>query len=155
MLQMAYTDPVIAARDIQALTDLVAAAIPIETFILYTVLTLRENDMVTNNPSPPYCPYDSMTQRVLTPNDMPASPPSSGQLRGRPITPTLRYTAHRRVATTCGTTPQLETSYSSLSTTLRRYCHRHSTSRLAHSDPPSIVRVHPLDIAPITLQALL
>ena len=51
MLQMAYTDPAIAARDIQALTNIMAAAIPTEIFILYTVLALRDNDMVINTTS--------------------------------------------------------------------------------------------------------
>ncbi len=105
MLQIAYTDPAIAARDIQALTNIMAAAIPTYIFILYTVLTLRENDMVINTTSPSYCPYDSTAQRVLTPRDIPAPSPLSGQLSGRPIPPTLRLTAHRRMATTFGTTP--------------------------------------------------
>ena len=34
MLQMAYTDPDIVARDIKALTNIMAAAIPTEIFIL-------------------------------------------------------------------------------------------------------------------------
>ena len=42
MLQMEYSTPEHATGDAQALTDLVAEAIPVETFILYTNVTLRE-----------------------------------------------------------------------------------------------------------------
>ncbi len=37
--------------DMQALTDLVSVAIPIETFILFTELALREEEMMTHTPS--------------------------------------------------------------------------------------------------------
>ncbi len=40
MLQIEYLTPVHAAVDAQALTDLVAVAIPVEAFILYTGVTL-------------------------------------------------------------------------------------------------------------------
>jgi hypothetical protein len=42
MLQAAFTAPEPAARDIQALTDLVSVAIPVEIFIFFTAITLRE-----------------------------------------------------------------------------------------------------------------
>jgi hypothetical protein len=59
MLQTVYTAPDIAARDIQALTDLVASAIPTETLILFTTINLRENEMVTITPPPhPHYPLD-------------------------------------------------------------------------------------------------
>ena len=45
MLYMEYTTPELAAGDAQALADLVALAIPVETFILYTVVTLQEEKM--------------------------------------------------------------------------------------------------------------
>jgi hypothetical protein len=50
MLQTAYTTPDMASRDIQALTDLVTSAIAAETFILFTTITLREDEMVIHNP---------------------------------------------------------------------------------------------------------
>jgi hypothetical protein len=40
MMQMAYTTPESEAKDTQALSDLVAVAIPVETFILFTAATL-------------------------------------------------------------------------------------------------------------------
>ena len=40
MLQMEYITPKHAAEDAQAVTDIVTVAIPVETFILYTVVTL-------------------------------------------------------------------------------------------------------------------
>jgi len=46
MLQAAYTTPELAARDTQAPTDLVAVAIPVETFALFTAVTLRKEAMV-------------------------------------------------------------------------------------------------------------
>jgi hypothetical protein len=39
---MAYTTPELAARDTHAVTDLVAVAIRVETFILFTAETLQE-----------------------------------------------------------------------------------------------------------------
>ena len=50
MLHMVYTTPEDAARDVQALTDLVASAIPTETFILYTSFSLREDEMLIHTP---------------------------------------------------------------------------------------------------------
>ena len=50
MLQASYTAPEPASRDTQDLTDLVSVAIPVETFILFTELTLREEEMVTHIP---------------------------------------------------------------------------------------------------------
>ena len=47
MLQATYTAPELAARNTQALTDLVSVAIPVETFILFTAIALREEEMVT------------------------------------------------------------------------------------------------------------
>jgi hypothetical protein len=40
MLQTVYTAPEPAAPDTKALTDLVSVAIPVETFILFTAVTL-------------------------------------------------------------------------------------------------------------------
>ena len=40
MLQAAYTTPEAVARDNQALTNLVFVAIPVETFVLFTTVTL-------------------------------------------------------------------------------------------------------------------
>ena len=51
MLQAAYTTPELAAKDTQSLNDLAAVAIPVETFILLTTVTLREKEMVVYNPS--------------------------------------------------------------------------------------------------------
>ena len=50
MLQATYTAPEPAAKDTKALTDLVSVAIPVETFILFTAITLREEDLVTHTP---------------------------------------------------------------------------------------------------------
>ena len=51
MLHTAYTTPELATRDTQAFTDLVAVAIPVEPFILFTAVTLREEEMVIYTPS--------------------------------------------------------------------------------------------------------
>jgi hypothetical protein len=51
MLQAAYATPKIAARDTKALTYLVFVAIPVETFILFTAVTLREEEIVRHTPS--------------------------------------------------------------------------------------------------------
>jgi len=101
MLQMVYTDPNFAARDIQGLTDLVASAIPTESFILYTVITLRDNDMVTSTPSPHHCQHDSISPRGPTLSAPLASPPSPGYLRGHIVTATSGPIAHQSVAPTC------------------------------------------------------
>jgi hypothetical protein len=50
MLQAAYTTPEAVARDTQALPNLVSVVIPVETFILFTTMTLREEEMGTNTP---------------------------------------------------------------------------------------------------------
>ena len=50
MLQSSYTAPEPATRDTQALTDPVSVAIPVEAFILFTEMALREERMVTNTP---------------------------------------------------------------------------------------------------------
>jgi hypothetical protein len=52
MLQASYTAPELAVRDTHALTDLVSLAIPVKTFILFTAITLREEEMLTH--TPPY-----------------------------------------------------------------------------------------------------
>jgi hypothetical protein len=54
MLQAAYATPEAVARDTQALIDLVSVAIPVETLILFTAVTLREEGMVTNTPPNPH-----------------------------------------------------------------------------------------------------
>ncbi len=51
MVQASYTTPEPAGRDTQALTDVVSVAIPLETFILFTSVTLREEEMVVYTPS--------------------------------------------------------------------------------------------------------
>jgi hypothetical protein len=51
MLQVAYTTPELAARDTQALTYLVSATIPVETLIVFTAVTLREEKIVIHTPS--------------------------------------------------------------------------------------------------------
>ena len=43
-----------AAGDNQALTNLVVISIPVETFILYTVVTLQEEERAVRTPSYPY-----------------------------------------------------------------------------------------------------
>ena len=50
-LQTTYTAPEPATKDTHALTDLVSVAIPVETFILYTAIILREEEMTTHTPS--------------------------------------------------------------------------------------------------------
>jgi hypothetical protein len=67
MLQAVYTAPEPGARDIQALTDLVSVAIPVETFILFTAVTLQEKEMACHTPtsSPPI--YGSRILPLLTP----------------------------------------------------------------------------------------
>jgi hypothetical protein len=51
LLQATYTAPEPAAKDTQALTAIVSVATPVKTFILYTAITLREEEMVTHAPS--------------------------------------------------------------------------------------------------------
>jgi hypothetical protein len=51
MLQSAYITSELGARDTYALTYLVAVAIPVETFTLFTAVTLREEEMVVYTPS--------------------------------------------------------------------------------------------------------
>ena len=51
MLQATYTAPEPTARDTQTLTDLVSVAIPVKICILFTAITLREEEMVTHTPS--------------------------------------------------------------------------------------------------------
>jgi hypothetical protein len=111
--------------------------------------------MVTNTTSPSYCPYDSTTLRVLTTITTPAFPSSSDQLIGRRITLTLRLTAHGRRTVVGGPTPRLERSYSSLSSTLRRYGYSQGYSHLVHPGPTPIVRARPLDATHFNPQALL
>ena len=53
MLQTAYASPEAAAGDAHALTELVSVAIPVEIFITYTAVTLREKEMVILTPPPP------------------------------------------------------------------------------------------------------
>jgi len=50
MLQATYTTPESASRDTYALTNLVSVAIPVETFIFFTAVTLREEEMVIHTP---------------------------------------------------------------------------------------------------------
>jgi hypothetical protein len=50
MPQAAYTTPEPIARDTHAPTYLVSMAIPVETCILFTAITLREEEMVTHTP---------------------------------------------------------------------------------------------------------
>jgi hypothetical protein len=50
MIQAAYTAPEPATKNTQTLMDLVSVAIPVEIFILYTAITLREEEMVTHTP---------------------------------------------------------------------------------------------------------
>ena len=55
-----YTSPELAARDTQALTDLVSVVIPTETSILFTAVTLQEEEMVRYTPTsshPIYGPW--------------------------------------------------------------------------------------------------
>ncbi len=50
LLQTAYTTPDMSSRDIHALADLVPSAIAAEIFILFTTITLREEEMMIYNP---------------------------------------------------------------------------------------------------------
>ncbi len=63
---MVYTTPEDAARDVQALMDLVASAIPTETFILFTSFTLREEEMVIHTLFQCHDHHMCMTHRALT-----------------------------------------------------------------------------------------
>jgi hypothetical protein len=101
MLQMVYTDPNIAARDIRGLTDLLASAIPTETFILYTVITLRDNDMVTNTLSPHHGQHNSISPRAPILSAPLTSPPLLGHLTGQSAMTTSGPNAHQSVAPTC------------------------------------------------------
>jgi hypothetical protein len=70
VLQASCTAPEPTARDTQALTNLVSVAIPVETFIIYTELTLREEEMVTHipfhrEPIPTWLAVMSLTYGVL------------------------------------------------------------------------------------------
>ena len=95
MLEIVYTSPEVAARDIQALTDLVSSAIPTKIFILYTSITLRDNDMVIHTSALHHCLHDSLLRWALT-RSAPLSLAFTGHLRG-PISPdTTRGTAPRR-----------------------------------------------------------
>jgi len=51
LLRKDYTASENAAGDTRALTDLVAVSIPVETFILYTVDTLQEEEMAVHTRS--------------------------------------------------------------------------------------------------------
>ncbi len=51
MLQAVYTTPNAVSRNTQALIDLVYVTISVEICILFTTVTLREEEMVTNTPS--------------------------------------------------------------------------------------------------------
>ena len=57
ILDMSHVDYIsskAAAGDTQALTDLVAMSILVETLILYTVMTLHEEEMAVHTPSYPH-----------------------------------------------------------------------------------------------------
>lgn len=81
MLQAVYTTPETATQDILGLTDLVSVAIPVETFILFTDLTLHEEDMVRQ--TSPHSPLTSVCvpSPTLTPGT-PATHALSGYLIG-------------------------------------------------------------------------
>jgi hypothetical protein len=53
MLQAAYTTPKLASKDIEAVTYLVSEVIPVESCILFTAVTLREEEMVVYTPPHP------------------------------------------------------------------------------------------------------
>ena len=69
-----------AARDIQALTDLVASAISTETFTLFTTVTLREDEMVTQTPSCLHSRYGWLSLSPLTHGALTVVPASPGYL---------------------------------------------------------------------------
>jgi hypothetical protein len=94
MFQMVYTTPEDAARDIQALTDLVASAIPTDTFILFTSFTLREEELVIPTPSLHHGHHMCMTRRALTHTAPLAFPAFPCSLRGIILLKTIRATAH-------------------------------------------------------------
>jgi hypothetical protein len=54
MLQATYTTPELEARDTHALTNLVYVATTVETFILFTAVTLREEEMAILTPYHPH-----------------------------------------------------------------------------------------------------
>ena len=51
-LQASYTALEPSAKDTQALTDLVSVATPVEAYIFFTELTLRDEEMVSHTPFP-------------------------------------------------------------------------------------------------------
>jgi hypothetical protein len=85
MLQTVYTTPEMAARDIQALTDLVASAISTEIFMLFTTVTLREDEMVTHPPSRLHSRYGWLALSPLTHGALTGVPASPCYLIGRSV----------------------------------------------------------------------
>ena len=79
MLQAAYTAPEPPAKDTHALTYLVSMAIPVETFIILTAVTLREEEMVIHT-LPHLHPISGL---------MAISPLSNGALAADPAQPSL------------------------------------------------------------------
>ena len=70
-----YTTSEQVAADAQALTDFVSVAIPVETFILFTTLTLQEEEMVRQAlPNPPTSVLGILTPKHGAPLAIVASP---------------------------------------------------------------------------------
>ncbi len=155
MLKMVYTTPEDAARDVQALTNLVASAIPTETFILFTSFNLREDEMVIHTPFQHHGHHMCMTRRALTHSAPLAFPASPGYLRGHTLLETIRATAHRRMAPNYETPPRQVTSFCPISLTPSRSpCSGPRISRPLRSGTPPLDRVHPLGLKSVPLQAL-
>ncbi len=109
MLQAVYTAPEPAARDIQALTDLVSVAISVETFILFTAVTLRDEEMVCHTPTSSTPIYSSWILPSLTPSASVATVSLSGDLTGHlSVVPCWPHERRSRPAKVCRVSPTLD-----------------------------------------------